>query len=523
MRLSVSILCYNQLETTKKCIWALSKTDLSDTEFILTDNGSSDGTLQYLSDCDLPNKIVLHHGENLGFAKGHNIALGAASGTYFLALNNDMIIQANHWINTALKPFTDPVVALVGLAGTPCSLRPDGSGYTGPTRDYVEGSFLAGRTVEFLRYGLFSDAMKLCFEDSDISLRFRQMGRKLAYVTIPYNHLHAVTQRSIPRPVRESWVKESERVFRLRWSHYLQTREFKNKIHISIPSVGIGDLLKFTPVIESIALDHLGAAIEVSSKTPAVFNGLPFVFASIQENGKPPVAQYDRIVMVNPNYGDGQPLHVLGATAAGTVLRSCLPVISLTEKERHDARLLLLGSGNKPIVLVHYASTRTAWQGRNWSRRNAALLIQLIRKKFDNAFYIVEIGTDQQPTGEADLDLIGKTDLRQLFAVIAASDVMITTDSLPLHAAQAFKKLTYVMFGATQPTAILSTTENTVVIQNQRHGCLGCYHKKKQPGYNKCQRYDQACMATLQPEYVMSQIEIHGGLECLIKTRQCAV
>lgn len=56
-QIAISIIAYNRLEKTKKCIEYLFKyTSHIDFELILCDNGSTDGTFEFFKSIDYPKK-----------------------------------------------------------------------------------------------------------------------------------------------------------------------------------------------------------------------------------------------------------------------------------------------------------------------------------------------------------------------------------------------------------------------------------------------------------------------------------
>ena len=59
---------------------------------IISDNGSSDGSLDYIRK-HFPNVRIVENGENLGFAKGNNAGINVSHGEYVLILNPDTIIH----------------------------------------------------------------------------------------------------------------------------------------------------------------------------------------------------------------------------------------------------------------------------------------------------------------------------------------------------------------------------------------------------------------------------------------------
>jgi len=68
------------------------------TEIIIVDNGSTDGSREYLRDLWLKGyrnielKIILSE-KNLGFARGNNIGIKAALGKYIMLLNSDTVVK----------------------------------------------------------------------------------------------------------------------------------------------------------------------------------------------------------------------------------------------------------------------------------------------------------------------------------------------------------------------------------------------------------------------------------------------
>jgi hypothetical protein len=63
-----------------------------DFEVIVSDNGSTDGSLEFISQT-YPSVRIVANGMNLGFAKGNNAGITRSSGEYVLILNPDTIIH----------------------------------------------------------------------------------------------------------------------------------------------------------------------------------------------------------------------------------------------------------------------------------------------------------------------------------------------------------------------------------------------------------------------------------------------
>ena len=88
MKLSVITLTLNKLEYTKKFIKSLQKYT-KDFELIIVDNGSTDGTVEYLESLDFIK--LIKNSENKGFSAGNNQGIAIAEGEYIGFLNNDIL------------------------------------------------------------------------------------------------------------------------------------------------------------------------------------------------------------------------------------------------------------------------------------------------------------------------------------------------------------------------------------------------------------------------------------------------
>ncbi|WP_430742472.1 glycosyltransferase [Bacillus atrophaeus] len=122
VKTSIIILTYNELVLTKKCLASIEKhTQEEDIELIIVDNGSTDGTREYLAGLSSVRTIL--NGENLGFAKGCNQGIEAAKGDNLLFLNNDTMVTQN-WLSAMLRVLD----------------QSDQTGMVGPVSNYVSGA-----------------------------------------------------------------------------------------------------------------------------------------------------------------------------------------------------------------------------------------------------------------------------------------------------------------------------------------------------------------------------------------------
>jgi GT2 family glycosyltransferase/glycosyltransferase involved in cell wall biosynthesis len=101
---SIIILTLNELEYTKRCIESIRKHTPETHEIIFVDNGSTDGTMNWLQNLvqEHNHYKLIENPNNLGFPKGCNQGIQASSGEYILLLNNDVIVT-DGWLSGMLE------------------------------------------------------------------------------------------------------------------------------------------------------------------------------------------------------------------------------------------------------------------------------------------------------------------------------------------------------------------------------------------------------------------------------------
>lgn len=116
-RVSVIVLCYNNLEFTQACLHSLDLySDYPNLEIIAVDNASSDGTPEFLADwaAGAENRIFIRNDSNLGFSAGNNVGLSAATGEYLVVLNNDTYVTPG-WVRGMVRHLKrNPEAGLIG-------------------------------------------------------------------------------------------------------------------------------------------------------------------------------------------------------------------------------------------------------------------------------------------------------------------------------------------------------------------------------------------------------------------------
>src|SRR5215469_10072178 len=91
---SIIVPCWNQLEFTRHCFRALVRHTSLRYELIVIDNGSADGTADYLAGVQDTARVpvtIISNSTNLGFPAAINQGLREARGEYLVLLNNDVV------------------------------------------------------------------------------------------------------------------------------------------------------------------------------------------------------------------------------------------------------------------------------------------------------------------------------------------------------------------------------------------------------------------------------------------------
>ncbi|HVX12035.1 MAG TPA: glycosyltransferase [Pirellulales bacterium] len=109
---SIVIVTHNQLECTRACLASIRFLTDEPYELVLVDNGSTDGTVDYLRSC--PDVRLIENHENRGFPAAANQGIRASRGEQVLLLNNDVLVTSG-WLARLLRPLgNDKAIGLVG-------------------------------------------------------------------------------------------------------------------------------------------------------------------------------------------------------------------------------------------------------------------------------------------------------------------------------------------------------------------------------------------------------------------------
>lgn len=100
---SVIILNWNGKHLLPDCLVSLAQQTFTDFETIIVDNGSTDGSVEWLRTIQSETIRLIENSRNLGFAEGNNQAIRAARGRYMILVNNDTVLD-NRFLEELIKP-----------------------------------------------------------------------------------------------------------------------------------------------------------------------------------------------------------------------------------------------------------------------------------------------------------------------------------------------------------------------------------------------------------------------------------
>ena len=230
MRLSIVIPVWNNWNFTKACLKDLAALP-EDHEVVLVDNGSTDKTKElstYPRDIDdsefHQNLVVERFKENTGFAHACNHGFAKSLGKYVMFLNNDIRVrdQKDCWTEAILKEAEEG-----GLVGPTAGMLDSKFNFVCesmklPTRGfpYISGWNLTAKRqvlidLQLKEYrGPFTEEFTTYFEDTDLSLRAREMNIPLKVVSsVPVHHFGKVTSKKLDTlklylPAKEKFIEK---------------------------------------------------------------------------------------------------------------------------------------------------------------------------------------------------------------------------------------------------------------------------------------------------------------------------
>ena len=148
---SIVIPLLNNLDLTKDCLASVEAFTPEEHEIIFIDNGSTDGTAQYLQFHMKPHWKLIVNEKNEGFTKACNQGMQLASGSEILLLNNDTLVSPE-WLKGLLE----------------CLYSADDVGIVGPRTNFASGA-------QQVNEGTYNEAEEYIKFTKDFRKTFRKL------------------------------------------------------------------------------------------------------------------------------------------------------------------------------------------------------------------------------------------------------------------------------------------------------------------------------------------------------------
>ncbi len=217
LQASIVIPNWNGKQFLKTCLISLQNQTWTDFEIIVVDNGSTDGSKEYIKKY-FPKIILIELAENVGFSPAVNLGIKQSRGEYIVLINNDTRVDKNclkylvkaakehsevGMVAAKMLQFHNPdridsagdYITAVGHASNIGLGEKDGPRYNKPGYVFLVtgGGGLFKRQV-FEKVGFLDNEYFAYFEDVDLCLRAQMRGFKAWYEpkAVIY-HIHKAT------------------------------------------------------------------------------------------------------------------------------------------------------------------------------------------------------------------------------------------------------------------------------------------------------------------------------------------
>lgn len=210
--ISVLVVNYNGERWLERCLSSVGAPPSADVQVVVVDNGSTDGSPELVAH-RFPYARLLRMGHNAGFAVANNVAAACADGDALLLLNNDAWLEAGALERLRQRLDGDPRIGLVAprlvsLDGRPQFVWSPDRSLVGAAvqrfrnrfeghwwnhrllspllrlvlgRGWFTGACVLVRRRAFDEIGGFDPGFFLYHEDTDLCLRLRRAGWRLAW------------------------------------------------------------------------------------------------------------------------------------------------------------------------------------------------------------------------------------------------------------------------------------------------------------------------------------------------------
>jgi lipopolysaccharide heptosyltransferase II len=296
----------------------------------------------------------------------------------------------------------------------------------------------------------------------------------------------------------------------------------------------VGDIVLTTPVIRALAREFSGARIDVmvGPAGKEIFERDPRIFKVIIYDKHMPIAQkrrlqlklkrlsYDLIadlrntifpLLIGPKYRTGtiqkfskllkhrKERHLWRLKSLGIDARGDPSYIYIPKEDEEYVRKLLEERGiRRPMVVINAGAKSHL---KRWSAEGFAAVSDALAKECKAD--VVFVGTEEDRTVVDEImrltknkphNIVAKTNLRQLAALLKKAKLLITNDSAPLHLGCAVGTKVLALFGPTDPAKYGPTGEFDLSVSKN----LSC-----SPCESAVCKFNYECMKLISPQEVL--------------------
>jgi GT2 family glycosyltransferase len=257
-KISVVILSHNKIDYTRTCIHSLLGTDYPDWELIIIDNGSTDGTVEWLNtfrkeakNDNIHVKLILNSG-NIGCSTARNQGIEAAAGELIAFCDNDIALRNRNWLRVMSEDLQAPDIGMVGpkiiFPFEPFNIQCAGAAVTpsgrvqfigrGENRDnplfndrkevqcLISACCMVKKSV-LEKVGGFDEIFNpVEYEDIDLCYRIRSHGFKILYnPAVEMYHFENVTTEGTENLPNTYLIVKHSMIFKKRWKQMFEKEQ----------------------------------------------------------------------------------------------------------------------------------------------------------------------------------------------------------------------------------------------------------------------------------------------------------
>ena len=255
-KVSIIIVSWNGKKLLQDCIASIKKLTYKNYEIVISDNGSTDGSIEYVKKLKrlMKNITLVENGENLGFAEGNNVAVEKATGDLIFFLNNDAFVNPKCLEPLIKKLNSDKKIAavqpkilcypekdVIDSAGSYFlntgflyhfgHNKKDSSKYNAESEVFsMKGAAMLYKKSVLDKIGVFDNGYFAYFEETDLCHRTWLAGYKILYI-----------------PTSEVYHKGGMTSKRM-LSSFIQYHSYKNRIFTLLKNLEAQTLFKVMPI-----------------------------------------------------------------------------------------------------------------------------------------------------------------------------------------------------------------------------------------------------------------------------------